>query len=60
MFFHPSFEGSPSLTYVIFSTGARNLVNSWTKHRVRFVFSGSKKLFEGFVRFEHSFDVIFS
>jgi hypothetical protein len=42
MFFKTGFEGPASLTYVIFSTGARNLVNSWAKHWVRFIFSSSK------------------
>jgi hypothetical protein len=32
MFFETGFEGSTSLTYVRFSTGARDLVNSWAQH----------------------------
>jgi hypothetical protein len=42
MLFKMGFEGSTSLTYVIFSIGARNLVNSWAKHRVGFIFGSSK------------------
>jgi hypothetical protein len=60
MLFKPSFKGSTSLTYVRFPTGVRNLVNSWVEHRVRFIFSSSKKLFEGFVGFEQGFDILLS
>jgi hypothetical protein len=60
MLFKPNFKGSTSLTYVIFPTGTRNLVNSRTKHRVKFNFSCSKKLFEGFVGFEQGFDILLS
>jgi hypothetical protein len=60
MFFEMGFEGSTSLTYVRFSTGARDLVNSWAQHWVRFVLSSSKELFKGFIWFEHSFDILLS
>jgi hypothetical protein len=42
MFFKMGFEGSTTVTYVRFSTRACNLVNSWTEHRVGFIFSGFK------------------
>jgi hypothetical protein len=45
MLFKSGFKGSTSLTYVIFPTRARNLVNSWAKHRVGFIFSNSKSCF---------------
>jgi hypothetical protein len=38
MLFNPGFKGSSGLANVIFPTGARNLVDSWAKHRVRFIF----------------------
>jgi hypothetical protein len=49
MLFKLGFKGSTNLTYVGFPTGTRNLVNSWAKHRVGFIFSNSKKLFYDFV-----------
>lgn len=60
MLFQTGFEGYANLTYVRFTTRGRNLVTSLSKHRVRFIFSNSKKLFEGFVGFEHSFDILLS
>jgi len=50
--FNTGFERFVGLTYVIFATRARNSINSWAKHRVRFIFGSAKKLFECFVRFE--------
>jgi len=60
MLFNIGFKGSSSLAIVRFPTRARNLVNSWAKHRVRFIFCSSEELFEGFERFEYGFKILLS
>jgi hypothetical protein len=51
MLFKSSFKGYASLT---------DLVNSWAKHWVRFIFSSSENLFEGFVGSEYIFNIFLS
>jgi hypothetical protein len=59
-FFYSSFKGSVSLTYVRFSAGERNLVNTWAKHWVDFFFSRSENLFKDFQGFENDFNILLS
>ena len=55
-----SFKGSTSLTYVRFSSGVGNLVNSSVKHSIGFIFGNAKYMFDGFIGFEQGFDILFS